>query len=275
MTVSLQLKNNVHKYWNVSDRVSFLQIKLPNTDRGAYNIKETSSEIKNSVNLKVQRDEELYKCLPIPKITIKRELILDPKHIISIINVYAPTSQLVRDDVSVLESFYNYVSAVLNELKNKSLVFLTGDWNAKVGKKIKQHASDSCIGSFGRGVRNNSGQHLANFCAVNNLVISNTAFQHKAAHITTWENKQVHPNNLTRTMEVYNQIDYILCSEKIKHTLINGRSFSGAETSSDHRLVIWKLQVEKHFIFKNTNKTHSKSYNTFQFIKPEETKNAY
>ena len=53
----------------------------------------------------------------------------------SIINVYAPTSQFVRDDVSVLESFYNDVSAVLNELKNESLVFLTGDWNAKVGKR--------------------------------------------------------------------------------------------------------------------------------------------
>ena len=53
----------------------------------------------------------------------------------SIINVYAPTSQFVRDDVSVLESFYNDVSAVLNELKNESLVFLTGDWNPKVGKR--------------------------------------------------------------------------------------------------------------------------------------------
>ena len=60
---------------------------------------------------------------------------LFPKHIISIINVYAPINQLVRDDVSVPENFYNDVSAVLNELKNKSLLFLTGDWNAKIRKK--------------------------------------------------------------------------------------------------------------------------------------------
>ena len=74
---------------------------------------------------------------------------------------------------------------------------------------------------------------------------------------------------------MYNQIDYILCGKKIKHTLINARSFSGTETPSDYRLVICKLQVEKYNIFKNVNKTHSKSYNTIQLTKSEETKNAY
>ena len=36
--VSSQLKNNVHKYCNVSDRVSVLQIKLSNTEKRTYNI---------------------------------------------------------------------------------------------------------------------------------------------------------------------------------------------------------------------------------------------
>ena len=143
LNVSLQLKNNIHKHWYVLDRVSVLQIKLSNTEKRAYNIKESSSEFKNSESLKVQRNGESYKCPPIPKITIKRDFIPNPKHITNIIKVYTPTSQLVRDDVCVLD--VNDASAVLNELKNKSLVFLTGHWNAKVGKKIKQHASDNCI----------------------------------------------------------------------------------------------------------------------------------
>ena len=133
-----QLKNNVHKYWYISDRVSVLQVqhrKLSNTKKCAWNIKETSSEFKDSVSLNVQLNGVSYKCLPIPKITIKREIIPDSKHIINIINVHAPTSQLVRDDVSVLQNFYNNISTILNELKNKSLVFSTGDWNAKVGKR--------------------------------------------------------------------------------------------------------------------------------------------
>ena len=57
------------------------------------------------------------------------------KYIISIINEYAPTSRLVRDDVSVLINFYNVVRTVLDKLKNKLLVFLTGYWNAKIEKR--------------------------------------------------------------------------------------------------------------------------------------------
>ena len=57
------------------------------------------------------------------------------KYIISIINVYAPTSRLVRDDVSVLINFYNDVRTVLDKLKNKLLIFFTGYWNAKIEKR--------------------------------------------------------------------------------------------------------------------------------------------
>ena len=77
------------------------------------------------------------------------------------------------------------------------------------------------------------------------------------------------------TITVYNQIGYIIYSEKIKHTLVNTRVFNGTETSSDHRLVICKLEVEEYSIFKNPNKSHSKTNNTLQLIKSEEIKNAY
>ena len=87
-------------------------------------------------------------------------------------------------------------------------------------------------------------------------------------------NKRVYSNNLTEKT-VYNQIDYILCSMKIKLTLINARRFSRTKSSSNHHLVVCKLQVKKYVIFKNVNKTHSKSYNTSKLIKSQETKNAY
>ena len=125
----------------------------------------SKKHLQNSKTLSVWKFKS-YKCLPIPKTTIKREFIPDPKHIISIINAFAPTNQLVRDNVSVLESLRSDVSTALNHLKNKPLVFLTGDWNFTVEKKNKKHASDNCIGSFTRGVRNNSGQHLVDFCAI-------------------------------------------------------------------------------------------------------------
>ena len=119
----------------MSDRFTVLQIKLSNSEKCTYNIKETSSESKDSVSMKVQQNGKSYKWLSIPKITIKQEFIPGPKHIISIINVYAPTNHLVTDDVSALSNFYKDVSTVLNELKSKSLLFLIV--KAKVGKKMK------------------------------------------------------------------------------------------------------------------------------------------
>ena len=104
----------------------------------------------------------------------------------------------------------------------KSLVFLTGNWNAKVGKR-----SNSIPVTNNNGDRNSNAQHLFDFCAINNLFISNTAFQFKAADITTWKNKRVYPKDLLTTITVYNQVHYIVCNEKIKHTLINARIFSG------------------------------------------------
>ena len=56
-----------------------------------------------------------------------------------------------------------------------------------------------------------------------------------------------------KTAAVYSQIDYILCSEKIKHTPISARISSLTEASSDHCLVIWKMQVEKYTTFKNVS----------------------
>ena len=93
------------------------------TPKSAHTI---SSEFKDSVRLKIQWNGESNKCFLISKITIKREFIPHPKHIISIINVYAPTSQFVRDYFFVLVNLYNDVSTVCHELKNKSLVFVTG-----------------------------------------------------------------------------------------------------------------------------------------------------
>ena len=50
------------------------------------------------------------------------------------------------------------------------MLFITGDWNAKVGSQG--------TGKFGLGMRNEVGQRLIEFCQENALVIANTLFQH-------------------------------------------------------------------------------------------------
>ena len=57
----------------------------------------------------------------------------------------------------------------------KNVLFILGDWNAKVGSQ----ETPGVTGKFGLGVRNEVGQRLIEFCQENTLVIlhDNTLFQ--------------------------------------------------------------------------------------------------
>ena len=54
----------------------------------------------------------------------------------------------------------------------KDVLFITGDWNAKVGSQEIPRVT----GNFGLGVQNEAGQRLTEFCQENTLVIENTLF---------------------------------------------------------------------------------------------------
>ena len=71
------------------------------------------------------------------------------------------------------------------------------DWNAKVGSQ----EIPGVTGKFGRGVLNEVGQRLTEFCQENALVITNTLFQQHKRRLNTWTS----PNG-----QYQNQIDYIL-----------------------------------------------------------------
>ena len=55
----------------------------------------------------------------------------------------------------------------------KDVLFITGDWNAKVGNQ----ETPGVTGKFGLGIWNEAGQRLIEFCQENALVIANTLFQ--------------------------------------------------------------------------------------------------
>ena len=58
-------------------------------------------------------------------------------------------------------------------IPKKDVLFITGDWNAKVGSQ----GLPGVTGKFGLGVRNEAGQRLTEFCQEDTLVIANTPFQ--------------------------------------------------------------------------------------------------
>ena len=98
----------------------------------------------------------------------------DERGLITIVNIYAPTSELATKNPREAEEVYAEISKLLYEYKNKSLLFLIcGDFNSRIGKE-----KEECTGRYGSGKRNNSGQQLIDYCNINNLFIANTAFEH-------------------------------------------------------------------------------------------------
>ena len=93
----------------------------------------------------------------------------------TVIQVYAPTSN------AEVEWFYEDLQDLLELTPKKDVLFIIGDWNAKVG----------VTGKFGLGVQNESGQRIIEFCQENALVISKHPLpttQEKTLHmdITRW-----------------------------------------------------------------------------------------
>ena len=65
----------------------------------------------------------------------------------------------------------------------KDVLFIIGDWNAKVGSQDLPGVT----GKFGLGVQNEAGKRLTEFCQENAVVIANTVFQqHKRRLYTRW-----------------------------------------------------------------------------------------
>ena len=83
----------------------------------------------------------------------------------------------------------------------KDVLFIIGDWNAKVGS----HETPGVISKFGLGMRNEAGQRLIEFCQENALVIVNSVFQQHKKRLYTWTSPDAQHRN---------QIDYILCSQR-------------------------------------------------------------
>ena len=103
---------------------------------------------------------------------------------IAVIQVYAPTSNAEEAEV---ELFYEDLQDLLELTPKKDVLFIIGDWNAKVGSQ----ETPGVTGKFGLRMWNEAGQRLIEFCPKKNaLVIANTLFQqHKRRlhmDITSW-----------------------------------------------------------------------------------------
>ena len=97
---------------------------------------------------------------------------------ITVIQVYAPTSNTKETEI---EWFYEDLQDLLELTPKKDVLFIIGDWNAKVGSQ----ETPGVTGIFGLGMRNEAGQRLIEFCQENALVIANTLFQQHKRRLYT------------------------------------------------------------------------------------------
>ena len=98
---------------------------------------------------------------------------------ITVIQVYAPTS---KGEEAEVEWFYEDLQDLLELTPKKDVLFIIGDWNAKVGSQ----ETPGVTSKFRLGIRNEAGQRLIEFCKENALVIANTLFQQHKRRLYTW-----------------------------------------------------------------------------------------
>ena len=81
------------------------------------------------------------------------------------------------------------------------------------------------------------------FCQENALVIANTLFQQHKRRLYTWTSSEG---------QLRNQIDYILCSERWRSSIQSTKTRPGADSDSDHELLIAKFRLKLKGVGKTT-----------------------
>ena len=143
---------------------------------------------------------------------------------IMVIQVYVPTSNAEEAEV---ERFCEDLQDLLVLIPKKDVLFIIGDWNAKVGSQ----ETPGVTGKFGLGVQNVARRRLIEFSQENVLVIANTFFQQKKRRLYTWTS----PDDQHR-----NQIDYILCNQRWRSSVQSAKT----RPDSDHKLLIAKFRLK-------------------------------
>ena len=98
---------------------------------------------------------------------------------ITTIQVYAPNTNAKEREV---EWFYEDLQDLLELPPKKYILFIIGDWNAKVGSQEIPKTD-----KFGLGVQNEEGQRLAEFCQEKELVSKHPlpTIQERTLHMNT------------------------------------------------------------------------------------------
>ena len=163
---------------------------------------------------------------PVSECLLRIRLKMHSGHV-SIIAVYAPTNETSKEDES--EQFYLDLQELVCKVPKRDMLLIMGDFNARVGNDVE--AWHRTIGRFSPHDKNDNGERLLDFCAFNNLVVTNTIFQHRPCHQLTW----FHPVEKDGRGHM---MDYVLVNRPFRTSILDTRVYRKTFLQSDHMLVV-------------------------------------
>jgi len=163
---------------------------------------------------------------PVSSRIIKIRLTAKPRNI-TMVQAYGPTSVSAEADIG---EFYEDLSKAVRSVSKKDILVVTGDFNAKLGME-----ESAATGRFGLGHSNDVGDRLREFFIEHELIVANTIFQHHPRRRYTW----ISPDGQTR-----NQIDYIAIKASWRTSLMNCKTYPGADCDTDHVPVVVTVKAK-------------------------------
>ncbi|XP_076443949.1 uncharacterized protein LOC143282234 [Babylonia areolata] len=130
------------------------------------------------------------------------------------------------------KTFYDDLSAAIRRIPDRELLFIAGDFNARVG--VDHNSWPTCLGQFGTGKMNENGQRLLELCCHHGLCISNTFFNTKPQHRVSWRHLR---------SKHWHQLDLILTRCVNLSSIKITRSYQSADCDTDHSLVCSNVKL--------------------------------
>ena len=129
------------------------------------------------------------------------------------------------------DKFYEELEQDFDHFPRYHMKILLGDFNAKVGREniFKPTIGNESLHQDS----NDNGVRIVNFATSKNLVVKSTMFAHRNIHKCTWTS----PGG-----QNHNQIYHIMIDRRRHSSIIDVRSFRGADCDTDHYLVVTKLR---------------------------------
>ncbi|CAF3715602.1 unnamed protein product [Rotaria socialis] len=154
---------------------------------------------------------------------------------VTVIAIYAPINPKNQQQAgSTTDPFYEDLQKKINKVPKCVMLLIIGDFNARVGQE-QHRTSSNVVGPHAVDTINDNGEHLVDFCSINNLIMCNTFFQHKPVHQKSW----MHPGSKT-----WHMLDYTLVNKKFRSSVEDvrvHRTATGA-IGTDHHLLRIKLK---------------------------------